>query len=204
LAALLLIRSPQPLLSNGETPAIVVDLAPLFPPRPDWEPDVAPGPLQQEAQSSPETPPQPEESPLEKADRPDPANTEVVLPREPDKIVDPREESALPAPQTTAPAPPRASAAQVALWHRKIATQLEKHKRYPPAARHRTGLAQLSFSLNRQGLVLTSRIIRSSGSAALDQEAMATVRRAQPFPPPPSNMPGERFDFTVPIRFNAR
>ena len=39
---------------------------------------------------------------------------------------------------------------------------------------------------------------------ALDQETIDTVRRAQPFPPPPANMPGETFDFTVPIRFNIR
>jgi protein TonB len=66
------------------------------------------------------------------------------------------------------------------------------------------GTAELAFSLNRNGKVLSSRVIRSSGVAALDQETIDTVRRAQPFPPPPPNMPGETFDFTVPIRFNIR
>jgi protein TonB len=46
--------------------------------------------------------------------------------------------------------------------------------------------------------------VRTSGSPALDQETIATVRRAQPFPPPPLNMPGDSFDFTVPIHFNIR
>jgi outer membrane biosynthesis protein TonB len=30
------------------------------------------------------------------------------------------------------------------------------------------------------------------------------VRRAQPFPPPPADLPGAKFDFTVPVRFNIR
>jgi protein TonB len=51
---------------------------------------------------------------------------------------------------------------------------------------------------------VVSRIVRTSGFAALDQETIDTVRRAQPFPPPPPNLPGETFDFTVPIRFNIR
>jgi protein TonB len=51
---------------------------------------------------------------------------------------------------------------------------------------------------------VTSRVVRTSGFAALDRETIDTVRRAQPFPPPPPNMPGETFDFTVPIRFNIR
>jgi protein TonB len=46
--------------------------------------------------------------------------------------------------------------------------------------------------------------VRTSGFAALDQETIDTVRRAAPFPPPPENLSGETFDFTVPIRFNIR
>jgi hypothetical protein len=39
-------------------------------------------------------------------------------------------------------------------------------------------------------------------SAALDQETLALVRRAQPFPAPPAAMPGAQIDLAVPIRFN--
>jgi protein TonB len=121
----------------------------------------------------------------------------------PDK---PKEEATPPAPETTSPPRPRPSAAQVASWHRRIAQQIEQHKGYPPSARarHETGTAQLAFTLDRNGKVITNRIVRTSGSATLDQETIDTVRRAQPFPPPPPNMPGETFDFTVPIRFNIR
>jgi protein TonB len=53
-------------------------------------------------------------------------------------------------------------------------------------------------------MVVASRVLRTSGYASLDQETIATVQRAQPFPPPPPNMPGDTFEFTVPIKFNIR
>jgi periplasmic protein TonB len=52
--------------------------------------------------------------------------------------------------------------------------------------------------------VIDSRVVRSSGATALDEEALALLHRAQPFPPPPPELPGERVDLTVPIRFNLR
>ena len=64
---------------------------------------------------------------------------------------------------------------------------------------------RLFFSLDRKGQVLAIRVATSSGSAALDEEAMALVRRAQPFPPPPPELAGCcTVDLTVPIRFNLR
>jgi len=51
---------------------------------------------------------------------------------------------------------------------------------------------------------MASRIVKSSGFSALDQETMATVRRAQPFPPPPASLQGATFDFTLPIGFRIR
>ena len=64
------------------------------------------------------------------------------------------------------------------------------------------GVTVLTF--NRQGRVLNSRVVRSSGASALDDEALALLRRAEPFPPPPPELPGARVDLTVPIRFNLR
>src|SRR2546430_980054 len=44
----------------------------------------------------------------------------------------------------------------------------------------------------------------ASGASALDDEALALLRRAQPFPPPPPELSGQRVDLTVPIRFNLK
>jgi protein TonB len=91
-------------------------------------------------------------------------------------------------------------------WKRKVVALLERNKRYPAAARAHNdrGTAQLAFSLDRQGKVTAARVTKSSGSVALDQEALDLLRRAQPFPPPPAAMPGAQVDLTVPVQFNVR
>jgi protein TonB len=201
-----LTRWHEPVIGSEGTDAVIVDLAP-FPASPkESRDDLAPGPEQQQSVASPDVP-KVEEKPQEKIEPlPRVPDADLQLPDEikpPDK---PAEQSSPPVPQTTSPPKPRPSAAQVASWHRKIALQVEQHKGYPTSARarHETGIAELAFTLDRNGKVLSSRVVRSSGVPSLDQETIDTVRRAQPFPPPPANMPGETFDFTVPIRFNIR
>src|SRR6266511_2632071 len=75
----------------------------------------------------------------------------------------------------------------VPTWKTQIVALLERNKRYPESAqsRRQEGVAQVFFSLDRQGRVIDSRVVRSSGASALDDEALALLRRAQPFPPPP-------------------
>ena len=205
---MMLMNWHEPITGDEGTEAIIVDLAPYTGPSTDSKNDLAPGPEQQQSKSTPDVqPPKAEEPPLEKIEPPPPVpDADVQLPAEvkpPDK---PIEQPTPPVPETTSPPRPRPSAAQVASWHRRIALQVERHKGYPASARarHETGTAELAFTLDRNGKVLASRVVRTSGFAALDQETIDTVRRAQPFPPPPPNMAGETFDFTVPIRFNIR
>jgi periplasmic protein TonB len=134
-----------------------------------------------------------------------------------------RQEPRLPAPTTSAPqALPDQTAAipaaptqgritptnsnAVPTWKTQIVALLERNKRYPAVAQSRReqGITQVFFSLDRQGRVINSRIAHSSGASALDEEALALLHRAQPFPAPPRELPGERVDLTVPIRFNLR
>jgi protein TonB len=100
---------------------------------------------------------------------------------------------------------PRSSRA-IPTWKTKIVALLERNKRYPPSAQSRGehGAAEVFFSLDRQGRVVESHIMRSSGASSLDEEALALLQRAQPFPAPPSEMPGAHVDLTVPIRFNLK
>jgi protein TonB len=204
----LLARWHEPLMGDEATAAIVVDLTPFTSPENESRDDIAPGPVQQQSDPAPEPqPPEPNKKVEERIEPLLPApNPEIVLPPEPVRPPEPPKEQTAPPAEATAPPPPRPSAAQVSSWHRKIATQVERHKGYPTAARarHETGIMELVFTIDRQGTVVASRIARSSGFAALDREALATVRRAQPFPPPPPNLPGTTFEFTVPIRFKVR
>ncbi len=102
------------------------------------------------------------------------------------------------------PAPPDANA--VPAWQGRLIGQLQRAKRYPDAARGagEEGAAIVSFTMDRAGQVLSVRLVRSSGSAALDQEALALVHRAEPLPPPPAQLPGQTLTLTVPIRFSLQ
>ena len=96
----------------------------------------------------------------------------------------------------------RPTSAAIASWERLLVAQLERHKRYPPQAGGKVGEARLAFDIDRTGRVLASRIVHSSGSDALDREALALLRRAAPLPPPPAGLPDDRLSFVVPIRYH--
>ncbi|MBF0493246.1 MAG: energy transducer TonB [Deltaproteobacteria bacterium] len=65
-----------------------------------------------------------------------------------------------------------------------IRQKIEGAKRYPEAARLRAqeGLVSLRFKLGLKGDVESLNLVKSSGFKILDEEALATVRRAAPFP----------------------
>jgi periplasmic protein TonB len=154
-------------------------------------------------------------------------NPEVVIepppPQQVQQETPQRQESRAPAPTTSAPQavpeetaavpaaptqgqPKPANSKAVPTWKSQVVAVLERNKRYPASSQSRReqGVAQVFFSLDRQGRVIDSRVVRSSGAAALDEEALALLRRAQPFPAPPVELGGTRVDLTVPIRFNLK
>ena len=87
-------------------------------------------------------------------------------------------------------------------YNGRVAAHLARHKRFPPDAQseHSHGTAVVSFRLDGGGRVITVALVGSSGVPALDREAQAMVRRAAPFPAPPS---GGMVAFTVPLSFRA-
>ncbi|HKF08241.1 MAG TPA: energy transducer TonB [Xanthobacteraceae bacterium] len=213
--------------------AIVIELAPLPVAPTALQTDIAPGVEQVMSEASPERPVEKQKAKEKLASKPveepppeiKPApNPDVALEPPQQEVTNPqRQELRAPAPTTSAPqALPEQTAAlpaapaqgrarantsnAVPTWKTQIVTLLERNKRYPKSAqsRHQQGIAQVFFSLNRQGRVIDSRIVRRSGTSALDEEALALLRRAQPFPPPPAELPGQRVDLTIPIRFNLK
>ena len=165
-----------------------------------------------------------EEPPPEVAPAPNP---EVVVepppPQEVKQETPQRQEPRPPAPATTAPnfvpeqtaAIPAApmqgqrtpnNSKAVATWTTQVVALIERNKRYPEAAqsRRQEGIAYVLFTLDREGRVIDSRVQRSSGVAALDEEALALLRRAQPFPKPPKEFQGDSVPVSLPLRFNLK
>jgi protein TonB len=91
-------------------------------------------------------------------------------------------------------------------WKSELVARLERAKRYPSEAQAHgeQGVAQLAFSVDRGGGVHNARIVRSSGSSALDSETLALAERAAPLPPPPPEIAGVQIAISVPIRYNIR
>jgi protein TonB len=107
------------------------------------------------------------------------------------------------APTTTpGPASPKPAPA-IASWQQAVVSRLARFQRYPAQAKGATGVTNLSFSIDRQGHVLNSQIIKSSGSAVLDAEALSLMTRAAPLPPPPAAVPDTDLTFVLPIRFEG-
>jgi len=156
--------------------------------------DLPPGPMQED-ESLPTPPPKEETKPPE-------PEAEVAIPiPEPPKPEPPSEEK-----HATAPQQARAMPSVVIRWQSELAAHIEHFKRYPAEARSRgdQGTAKVAFTIDHGGRLLMSRIVQSSGSAALDNETLAMLARAQPMPRPPDQLSTAELTFVVPIRFNIR
>jgi protein TonB len=174
IALALLLERPQQLEFGFDAPVVLLDLPP--------------GPKQEEVE---ETPPPPDEE-----TKPPETESEVALP-EPPKPEPPKE-------QKLASAPP--PAAVVHNWESLLVAHIERFKRYPLEAREHgeQGIVRVAFLIDRDGWVRSSRIVRSSGSSDLDQEALAMLTRAQPMPRPPERISTRELSFQVPIKFTIR
>jgi protein TonB len=237
--ALALWHWPEEEADDSAASPVLVEMAPAPAVTPVDSPDVAHGPLMEEAAITPEAAKETKEEVQKEAPtvEPSPApEPEVVLPK-PQPVTDkkpeedkpeedqPKQQSAeqvVAAPLTTAPprveateqpaavAPSPGSAAAAAraqaTWEKALVSHLNRFKRYPNAARARSsqGDVAVQFTIDRTGALVASRVVRSSGSPALDEEALAVLQRATPLPAPPSHLPGATFDLTLPIQFRIR
>ncbi len=154
----------------------------------------------------PETPKeQPEEKPEEKIEAP---SDVAMLPEPKPEVPKEVEEYTPPPTPTTARTEGRQDTNASNLlpkWQKEISAILERNKRYPSEARanRQQGVAKIAFNMDRQGRVLSTRLVASSGSSALDQEALALTQRTQ-FPPPPVVFAGGEITVTVPVRFSLK
>ena len=216
--------------ATASAPAILIELSPIAaaPAAPPSE--VAPGPLQPQAEERPEPAPDkpvekaevepaPEKAPEQKADisvapAPQPSLAVLPPPKPPEKKVEKKKQkhtSLASAPTAAEQKADRAAAAAPGAisrnsnalpnWKSALVARLERYKRYPDGARDH-GIAQLAFSVDRSGGVHNARVVRSSGSALLDRAAVDLVQRAAPLPPPPPEVSGAQIPIVVPIKYH--
>jgi periplasmic protein TonB len=100
--------------------------------------------------------------------------------------------------------PGLAKADTVEEWRKQIATRLESNKRFPPAASDQRGTAKVSFVLDRNGKLVSHWLMESAGSRALDEESLAIIERAQPFPIPPPNLKEDQLKLAIGFIFATR
>ena len=87
-------------------------------------------------------------------------------------------------------------------FRQELLQHIARYQRYPSSARtdrlERT--VQVLFRLRRDGSLLDAWVTSSSGDIVLDNEAIATLHRAEPLPSIPAQMPGE-LRILLPIAF---
>ncbi|PEQ13573.1 hypothetical protein B2G71_04355 [Novosphingobium sp. PC22D] len=101
------------------------------------------------------------------------------------------------------PAPPRSSTPDSeATYEGLLLARIEQFRRYPRKALRKgeEGVVHIRFHMNREGRVIDAAITQGSGCAALDREALDTLRRAEPLPRIPDDRP-EPLEVMVPIEF---
>jgi protein TonB len=143
------------------------------------------------------------EPPVRTAEKPKPAREARKEEPAREARTKPPAESAAPASRGGASQAPRIDPAR---WQTKVVAWLNRHKRYPSAARSRgeEGTANVRFTIDSSGRVLSASIAKSSGSRLLDEAALDMVRRASPVPAPPAGIARSSITLGVPVSFQMR
>jgi periplasmic protein TonB len=196
--------APKPEPPKPEPPKLVEK------PKPALKPEAAPAPK-----------PTQESKPAVVAIPPAPAAPAVsgpALPAPPaPKPAPPQKTAAAPSPVAT-PAKPAAQAAAAPAAPSNDTAKLEglkniyranmlrltyRHVVYPSSAlaKGQEGSVMMKVTVNRSGKVTGINFEKSSEFSALDRAAEKAVKKASPFPEVSKDIPGEAFDFSIPIRF---
>jgi len=83
-----------------------------------------------------------------------------------------------------------------------LRTHLESAKVNPRTTL--VGTAVVRLTVKSDGALVTHRIVKSSGSRVLDNAAIASIQKASPFPPIPSEVGRDTIEVSVPFRFSVR
>lgn len=95
---------------------------------------------------------------------------------------------------------------QMLRYQDMVKQKIEEARRYPLWARKQSieGIVYINFIVLSNGLSQDVKIIRSAGSKSLDEEAVETIKRANPFPPIPKEINTAQVQMEVAIVFNLK
>ncbi|PBB23711.1 MULTISPECIES: energy transducer TonB [unclassified Mesorhizobium] len=205
-------EQPETVPPDGTEPTTTADAEPIDQPPPD---QVVPEIVEAVTPEVVIALPQPK--PVKKIKEKKPAQAKAKKPAEKPKPR-PRKEKAEPArtvatasaqtrPAAGAAAPKSAagvSGMDPAKWESRLASWINRHKRYPSAAKSKgaQGNVNVAFAVDASGRVVSARVARSSGDPDLDRAALAVLQGATVPAPPPGL--GSRVSRTAPFVFNLR
>jgi protein TonB len=220
LTGIVFLRTAQP--KAVFTPLAVMDFSPYDPlggnPGQEEASEEPPAP---EPVSEPEPEPEPDPEPLPELVESQAEEAPVITPPPPEKKnpnPKPRPRRS-PPPAPAAPAGPpgagsggsrggtgRGQANLLGAYKSQISRRLNQYKKYPPEAmaRQLSGIVRVSFRISSRGRISAVRMTASSGYGALDAEALALLKRCNPFPPIPEALGLERLELDVPIIFSVK
>lgn len=166
------------------------------------------------APTPPAPPPSPTQRPDTPKDRPTKNNPPAPLSPKPAQAETTRHP---PRPKTTATpaqAAPLArekglsdeAKAAVEAWQRSVVLMISAAKTYPASARkaRHEGQVIVSFTMDRNGTVLSQNLRKSSGHADLDTAALSVLETLRHLPPPPKAIAGGTINLAVPFNYSLK
>lgn len=88
-------------------------------------------------------------------------------------------------------------------FHTEIIRNVYRYIRYPnkAVARGHEGTVQVELVIDRQGKVVRATEIEATPHESLNKATMKAIYKAQPYPQPPAEIPGDTLTFRLPISF---
>jgi len=91
-----------------------------------------------------------------------------------------------------------------ASWESELAAHIRRFATYPANGNRESGTVRVGVTIDRNGRLLSRHLAGSSGSAMLDNAAMAVIQRAQPFPRFPPGMTQAQIALTIPLHLRPQ
>jgi periplasmic protein TonB len=136
-----------------------------------------------------------------KAEQPDDQAKDEVVVKSPDQASLPVEPSipSISRPSTVTNVVPNNALVK---FQQSLLKHIARFQRYPAAAHNKLqGTVETFFSIDRKGRLLAVWVKTSSGQILLDTEAIETIKRAQPLPSIPAELP-DRLNVQVQLAFD--